>query len=70
MAQGMIYFYDEILTCVVGRLEWRKFTHVKKVNEIASAASDEAFALLLVILKNVLWDEVMIQSGHTMGDVE
>jgi len=59
----MGFFCQEFLSCVVGRLEWKKQIERKRVWEIASA-SDEAFALLA--LENI-WDDVVnhVEKGPT-----
>ena len=50
--EAYLYFCENFLSCVVGKLEWKKNAHCRKLSEIASP-TDEAFALL--VLENI-WD--------------
>jgi hypothetical protein len=58
-----LYFCENFLSCVVGKLEWKKCAHSMVVSNIASP-TDEAFALL--ILENIWdsWSQVDIEDYY------
>lgn len=55
--ETMDIFCDTIISCVVGKVEWKKNRCVKPMGQVATV-SDEAFALL--VLENIweIWSEV------------